>query len=104
MKRRPTYLLGLASLGLVLTMPALADHSSAQTGYSAGGYVLAKRNDNEAKPEVRRESREESRARDRYVPERESGRNSAPSDYGYGYERRHQPHHDERGPDERGRR
>lgn len=103
MKRRTTYLLGLASLGLVLSMPALADHGILQNGYSAGGFVLAKRNDNEAKPELRRESREDFRARDRNVQERESVRNGAPSDYGYGYERRHQPR-EERVPDERGRR
>jgi len=104
MKRRSSYLLGLASLGLVLTTPALADHSTLQTGYSAGGFVLAKRNDNEAKPELRRDSHEEFRARDRNVQERESVRHGAPSDYGYGYERRHQPRPDERGHDERGRR
>lgn len=104
MKRRSSYLLGLASLGLVLTTPALADNSASQTGYSAGGFVLAKRSDNEAKPELRRDSREEFRARDRNVQERESVRHGAPSDYGYGYERRHQPRPDERGYDERGRR
>lgn len=103
MNRRTSYLLGLASLGLVLAMPAAADHGSAQAAYAAGAYVLAKRGD-EAKSEVRRETREDFRGRDRNVQDREFIRNSAPSEYGYGYERRQQPRHDERSHDERGRR
>jgi hypothetical protein len=96
MKTRQTLLLGLAGLGFVLAAPAYAD-----PGLSASGFVLAKRDEGDAKPELRRESREEVRVR-RNTQVREADHPVTHQDYGYGYERRQQPYPTR--DDERGRR
>lgn len=101
MKTRQTLLLGLAGLGFVLAAPVHADYRGANSDLSASGFVLTKRNEGETKPEFRRESREEPRARGKNNQMRETERPTH-QDYGYGYERRQQPNPTR--DDERGRR
>ena len=97
MKTRQTLLLGLAGLGFVLAAPVHAD-----PGFAASGFELARRDEGEAKAPLRRESREEPRARGRNPQVREPEHSPSRQDYGYGYERRQQPYPTR--DDERGRR
>ena len=99
MNTRQTLLLGLAGLGFVLASPVYADPA----GFTASGVMLAKRDEGDAKPELRRESREEPRVRGKNIPVREADHPATHQDYGYGYERRQQQPSPTR-DDERGRR
>lgn len=95
MKTRQTLLLGLAGLGFVLAMPA---HAGSTTGLESPasivqGFVIAARDNAEARQEQRRDLKEDERGRgNRSQPTRDAERSSDPQEYGYGYERRQQPH------------
>ena len=94
MKTRQTLLLGLAGLGFVLAMPSHAGSTTLLESPASivQGFVLAARDDAEAKQEQRRELKEEERTRgNKSQPIRDVERSSDPQEYGYGYERRQQP-------------
>lgn len=95
MKTRQTLLLGLAGLGFVLAMPSHAGSTISLEGPASivQGFVIAARDNAEAKQDPRRELKEDERARgNRSQPLRDAERSSDPQEYGYGYERRQQPH------------
>jgi len=93
MKTRQKLLLGLAGLGFVLSAPGYAGPASAHEGTPA---YLAARDNAESRQEPRRdrEFRDDERGRsNKSQPIRDNRDNDryAPQEYGYGYERRHQP-------------
>lgn len=110
MQTRQTLVLGLAGLGFVLGLPAqaaamtqidLSTPADLVSEFKDTGFVLAKRDENDRyeprldpRDETRVKGNKKSQAREAARPPRE------PQEYGYGYERRHQPaprHDDDRG-------
>lgn len=93
MKTRQTLLLGLAGLGFVLAMPAHAGTGLESPASIVQGIVIAARDNAEARQEQRRDLKEDERGRgNKSQPMRDAERSSDPQEYGYGYERRQQPH------------
>ena len=95
MKTHQTLLLGLAGLGFVLSAPSQAASTALFESpvLIVEGFVVADRAQVEPRQQQRRELREEERFRgNRNYPLRDVDRSSHRREYGYGYERRQQPH------------
>jgi len=93
MMTRPTGLLALATLGLVLATPV-----QAAPHFQEGSFMVAKRDQSDdARPDTREQRKDDRRSNRREV-ERD-----APQGYGYGYERRQQERseEDDRRPSDR---
>ncbi|MBT9566764.1 MAG: hypothetical protein IV085_00545 [Thiobacillus sp.] len=85
MMTRPTGLLALATLGLVLAAPV-----QAAPNYLEGSFVVAKRDRSDDGRQDVREHRNDERRSNRRDAERD-----VPPGYGYGYERRQQERSEE---------
>lgn len=94
MRKRQTLLLGLAGLGFVLAMPSHAGSTNSHESPASivQGFLIAARDNAEARQEQRRDLKDEERGRgNRNQLIRDAERSSVPQEYGYGYERRQQP-------------